>query len=87
MKCQLKSFENHEGKVKKTEKFEDKAKKPKKNLKAKRKSLELKAKNELNFTNGALCDIIFKLSVLYVNEGFLQVRKVNGTGKDDKFNE
>lgn len=56
-------------------------------MKLKRKSLELKAKNELNFTNGALCDIIFKLSVLYVNEGFLQVRKVNGTGKDDKFNE
>ena len=28
LKCQLKSLENHKGKVKKTEKFEDKAKKP-----------------------------------------------------------
>lgn len=56
-------------------------------MKCQLKSLELNAKGELNFTNGALCDIIFKLSVLCVNEGFLQVRKVNGTGKDDKFNE
>jgi len=30
LKCQLKSFENHKGKVKKIEKFEDKAKNPKK---------------------------------------------------------